>query len=61
MTTSLTARWIGVSAVDVPADPEFVLLYQDAFAAPQQFGARAQLVHTAILLNHARPPDHGQV
>jgi SfnB family sulfur acquisition oxidoreductase len=29
-------------------DPEMVIPYQDAFAGPQQLGARAQLVHTAI-------------
>jgi SfnB family sulfur acquisition oxidoreductase len=87
-TGSLTARWIGVSALDdadrlvlvfvprdapgvqldddwnvmgqratvsgsaifaeVEADPGLVLPYQDAFSVPQQFGARAQLVHAAI-------------
>ena len=33
---------------DVPVDPELVIAYQGAFEAPQQFGARAQLVHAAI-------------
>jgi SfnB family sulfur acquisition oxidoreductase len=33
---------------DVPVDPELVLPYQSAFDGPQQFGARAQLVHAAI-------------
>jgi SfnB family sulfur acquisition oxidoreductase len=33
---------------DVPVDPELVVPYQSAFEAPQQFGARAQLVHAAI-------------
>jgi SfnB family sulfur acquisition oxidoreductase len=87
-TGSLTARWIGVSALDdedrlvlvfvlrdaagvrldgdwnvmgqratvsgsavfdeVLVDPALVLAYQDAFTSPQQFGARAQLVHAAI-------------
>ncbi|HXL89788.1 MAG TPA: SfnB family sulfur acquisition oxidoreductase [Streptosporangiaceae bacterium] len=87
-TGSLTARWIGVSALDdadrlvlafvprdspgveldddwnvmgqratvsgsaafdeVPVDPGLILSYQDAFCAPQQFGARTQLVHAAI-------------
>jgi SfnB family sulfur acquisition oxidoreductase len=87
-TGSLTARWIGVTALDpadqlvlvfvrrdapgvqldddwnvmgqratvsgsavfddVPVDPGLVLPYQNAFAVPQQFGARAQLFHAAI-------------
>jgi SfnB family sulfur acquisition oxidoreductase len=87
-TGSLTARWIGVSALDdadrlvlafvprdspgidldddwnvmgqratvsgsatfddVAVDPGLILPYQDAFSAPQQFGARTQLVHAAI-------------
>ena len=87
-TGSLTARWIGVSALDdagglvlafvrrdapgvhigtdwnvmgqratvsgsatfseVPADPGLVIDYARAFEVPQQLGARAQLVHTAI-------------
>jgi SfnB family sulfur acquisition oxidoreductase len=87
-TGSLTARWLGVTALDeagrlvlafvrrdapgitldtdwnvmgqratvsgsaafadVPADPALVVPYGDAFAAPQQFGARTQLVHAAI-------------
>lgn len=33
---------------DVPVDPELVIPYQEAFERPQQLGARAQLVHTAI-------------
>ncbi len=33
---------------DVPVDPGLVLPYERAFQAPQQFGARAQLVHAAI-------------
>ena len=33
---------------DVRVDPELVLPYQDAFARPQQLGARAQLIHAAI-------------
>ncbi|MCW2931766.1 MAG: Acyl-CoA dehydrogenase type 2 domain protein [Actinomycetia bacterium] len=33
---------------DVPVDPELVIPYQGAFEGPQQLGARAQLVHTAI-------------
>jgi SfnB family sulfur acquisition oxidoreductase len=87
-TGAISARWIGVTALDdadrlvlafverdapglqvdedwnvmgqratvsgsavfeyVPVDPELVIPYQDAFARPQQLGARAQLVHTAI-------------
>jgi SfnB family sulfur acquisition oxidoreductase len=87
-TGSLTARWLGVTALDeagrlvlafvrrdapgitldtdwnvmgqratvsgsaafadVPADPALVVPYGDAFAAPQQLGARTQLVHAAI-------------
>jgi SfnB family sulfur acquisition oxidoreductase len=87
-TGAITARWIGVSALDddghlvlafvergadgvkidedwnvmgqratvsgtaafdnVPVDPALVLPYERAFAVPQQLGARAQLVHTAI-------------
>jgi len=87
-TGAISARWIGVTALDdadrlvlafverdapglrvdedwnvmgqratvsgsavfesVLVDPELVILYQDAFAGPQQLGARAQLVHTAI-------------
>jgi len=34
--------------VDVAVDPELVIPYQEAFAVPQQLGARAQLVHAAI-------------
>ena len=85
---ALTARWIGVSALDdadrpvlafverdspgvrldedwnvmgqratvsggaqfddVAVDPCLVIPYQQAFEAPQQFGARTQLVHAAI-------------
>jgi SfnB family sulfur acquisition oxidoreductase len=33
---------------DVPVDPALVIPYHDAFARPQQLGARSQLVHTAI-------------
>jgi alkylation response protein AidB-like acyl-CoA dehydrogenase len=33
---------------DVPADPGLVVRYARAFEVPQQLGARAQLVHTAI-------------
>jgi len=33
---------------DVPVDPELLVPYERAFAVPQQLGARAQLVHTAI-------------
>jgi len=33
---------------DVPVDPGLVIPYQRAFEVPQQLGARAQLVHTAI-------------
>jgi len=33
---------------DVRIDPGLVLPYQEAFEAPQQLGARSQLVHTAI-------------
>jgi alkylation response protein AidB-like acyl-CoA dehydrogenase len=37
----------------VPADQGLVLPYYDAFAVPQQFGARAQLVHAAIAVGIA--------
>jgi SfnB family sulfur acquisition oxidoreductase len=87
-TGAISARWIGVTALDdadrlvlafveryapgvqvdedwnvmgqratvsgsavfdsVLVDPELVVPYHDAFAVPQQLGARAQLVHTAI-------------
>jgi SfnB family sulfur acquisition oxidoreductase len=87
-TGAISARWIGVSAVDddgrlvlvfvrraargvtvsddwdvmgqratvsgtavferVPVDPALVLPFEYAFQVPQQLGARAQLVHTAI-------------
>jgi SfnB family sulfur acquisition oxidoreductase len=93
-TGSLTARWLGVSALDeagqlvlafvwrddrgvcldtdwnvmgqratvsgsatftdVLVDPELVLPYADAFAVPQQLGARSQLVHAAIQVGIAR-------
>jgi SfnB family sulfur acquisition oxidoreductase len=33
---------------DVEVDPSLVVDFQSAFESPQQFGARAQLVHTAI-------------
>jgi SfnB family sulfur acquisition oxidoreductase len=39
----------GTVAFDrTPVDPELVVPYERAFAIPQQLGARAQLVHTAI-------------
>ena len=38
----------GATFTDVEVDPELVIPYQEAFAVPQQLGARAQLVHTAI-------------
>ena len=87
-TGAISARWIGVSALDdadrlvlafvdrhapgvtidedwnvmgqrdtvsgtatfdqVPVEPGLVVPYADAFEVPQQFGARSQLVHTAI-------------
>jgi SfnB family sulfur acquisition oxidoreductase len=87
-TGAISARWIGVSALDdedrlvlvfvdrhapgvtidedwdvmgqratvsgsavfdrVPVDPGLVVPYASAFEVPQQFGARSQLVHTAI-------------
>jgi SfnB family sulfur acquisition oxidoreductase len=87
-TGAISARWIGVTALDeagrlmlafveraapgvhvdedwnvmgqratvsgsavfehVRVDPELVIPYQEAFERPQQLGARAQLVHTAI-------------
>lgn len=87
-TGAISARWLGVSALDddgrlvlaiverdapgvdidqdwnvmgqratvsgsatftsVPVDPALVIDYQNAFERPQQFGARAQLIHTAI-------------
>jgi SfnB family sulfur acquisition oxidoreductase len=93
-TGALTARWIGVSALDddgrlalafvrrdspgvtlstdwnvmgqratvsgsatftdVPVDPRLVVDYARAFAVPQQFGARSQLIHTAIQTGIAR-------
>jgi SfnB family sulfur acquisition oxidoreductase len=37
-----------VTLDDVPVDPALVIPYQRAFEDPQQLGARAQLVHTAI-------------
>jgi SfnB family sulfur acquisition oxidoreductase len=42
-TVSGSATFAGVEV-----DPEFVLPYHEAFAVPQQLGARAQLVHAAI-------------
>jgi alkylation response protein AidB-like acyl-CoA dehydrogenase len=33
---------------DVLADPDLIVPYEQAFRAPQQLGARAQLVHAAI-------------
>jgi SfnB family sulfur acquisition oxidoreductase len=87
-TGAISARWIGVTALDdadrlalafverdapgvhvdedwnvmgqratvsgsavfdhVPVDPGLVIPYQEAFAGPQQLGARSQLVHAAI-------------
>jgi len=38
----------GAAFDEVPVDPELVVPYQSVFEAPQQFGARAQLVHAAI-------------
>ena len=38
----------GAAFEDVAVDPELVVPYQDAFQGPQQFGARAQLIHAAI-------------
>ena len=34
--------------LDVAVDPDLVIPYYEAFSGPQQLGARAQLVHTAI-------------
>ena len=44
----------GAQFDDVPVDPGLVIPYQGAFEAPQQFGARAQLVHAAIEVGIAR-------
>jgi SfnB family sulfur acquisition oxidoreductase len=38
----------GARLVDVEVDPALVIPYHEAFAVPQQLGARAQLVHAAI-------------
>jgi len=38
----------GAQFVGVEVDPELVIPYHEAFAVPQQLGARAQLVHAAI-------------
>jgi SfnB family sulfur acquisition oxidoreductase len=38
----------GATFEHVDVDPELVLPYHEAFAVPQQLGARAQLVHAAI-------------
>jgi len=38
----------GATFSDVAVDPDLVVPYQRAFEAPQQLGARAQLVHAAI-------------
>jgi SfnB family sulfur acquisition oxidoreductase len=38
----------GAAFSDVAVDPELVVPYQAAFEGPQQFGARAQLIHAAI-------------
>ena len=40
--------------VDVAVDPQLVIPYHEAFVAPQQLGARAQLVHAAIQVGIAR-------
>jgi SfnB family sulfur acquisition oxidoreductase len=39
--------------VDVAVDPDLVIPYREAFAVPQQLGARAQLVHAAIQMGIA--------
>ena len=44
----------GAQFDDVPVDADLVIPYQGAFEAPQQFGARAQLVHAAIEVGIAR-------
>jgi SfnB family sulfur acquisition oxidoreductase len=38
----------GAQFTGVEVDPELVVPYHEAFAVPQQLGARAQLVHAAI-------------
>jgi SfnB family sulfur acquisition oxidoreductase len=38
----------GATFTDVAVDPELVVPYHEAFAVPQQLGARAQLFHAAI-------------
>jgi SfnB family sulfur acquisition oxidoreductase len=38
----------GAQFAGVEVDPELVVAYHEAFAVPQQLGARAQLVHAAI-------------
>lgn len=38
----------GATFTDVEVAPELVVAYHEAFAVPQQLGARAQLVHAAI-------------
>jgi alkylation response protein AidB-like acyl-CoA dehydrogenase len=38
----------GATFVDVVVEPAMVVPYHQAFAVPQQLGARAQLVHAAI-------------
>jgi SfnB family sulfur acquisition oxidoreductase len=38
----------GAAFTGVQVDPDLVLPYHEAFTVPQQLGARAQLVHTAI-------------
>ncbi|MFY9928456.1 MAG: SfnB family sulfur acquisition oxidoreductase [Streptosporangiaceae bacterium] len=38
----------GAAFSDVAVDPGLVVPYQGAFEGPQQFGARAQLIHAAI-------------
>ena len=43
-----------VVLADVPVDPALVMPYGDAFAVPQQLGARTQLVHAAIQVGIAR-------
>jgi SfnB family sulfur acquisition oxidoreductase len=44
----------GAAFADVVVDPELVLDYHDVFDAPQQLGARAQLIHAAIQAGIAR-------
>ena len=48
----------GASFDDVEVDPDLVVPYHEAFAVPQQIGARAQLVHTAIQVGIAGSALH---